>query len=84
MHLLLPLSQPCHLVETSPYQVRFGRIFAHSSTQKCKYSGYAHLMRTGLDKMTRLGISDKPNAELFGLGISITLYFVFAPTFCQV
>ena len=46
------LNVSCHLVETRPRQVRVTRVFALSSAQLCTHSTKAHLMRTGLDKMT--------------------------------
>ncbi len=49
--------KPCHLDETRPHQVRVPRVFALLSACKCMHSDKAHLMRTGLVKMTRLGHS---------------------------
>jgi len=55
----LCLNVSCLPDGTRPHQVRFVRVLVLSGTQKGKYSGYAHLMRTGLVKMTKLGICAK-------------------------
>ena len=46
--------KPCHSVGTRPHEVRVTRVFALLDALECKYSGYAYLMRTGSDRMTRL------------------------------
>ena len=65
--MIFRVSQPCHLVETRPHQVRVTRVFAFLSARLGKHPSKAHLMRTGLDKMTRLGISARRDAVIFVL-----------------
>jgi len=59
----------CYLVETRPHQVRVTRAFALLSVRLCKHSAKAHLMRTGLDKMTNHGDSVRVGGDLLKDGV---------------